>query len=34
MTDQDNANLFKKWCAGYSGCDGGGWLIGGKNESN
>src|SRR5574338_666082 len=23
MTDQCNANLFKKWCTGYSGCDGG-----------
>ena len=23
MTNQRNANLFKEWCAGYSGCDGG-----------
>jgi hypothetical protein len=23
MTDQRDANLFKEWCTGYSGCDGG-----------
>lgn len=23
MTNQDSTNLFKEWCIGYSGCDGG-----------